>query len=69
MSCNECDKKNKEITDLKGQLNFHTYESFRWRALFNQQRGGEIFNDLQSRYADLTVENIRMRNEMKRMKK
>ena len=54
--CQECVKKDQEIASLIGQVAFHKAESKQWRKLFNDQRGGETFNDLQHRYADQNVE-------------
>ena len=56
----------KEIRDLKGQVSFHKNESQRWRDLFNEQRGGEVFNDLQRRYADANVLISRLNLELKK---
>jgi len=64
-SCLDCDKKDKEITDLRALVEFHKNEENSWRELFNQQRGGYVFNKLQKDYADVVIENIRLRNANK----
>ena len=66
--CQECKKKDEEIFDLHGQVEFHKGESKSWRELFNEQRGGQVFNNIQKLYSDTVVENIRLRNELKEKK-
>ena len=68
-NCLKCQNKDKKITEYKGYANFHEAESNRWRDLFNEQRGGEVFNDLQRRYADQNVENSKLRLELKKLKR
>ena len=54
--CLECKKKDKEIAELKGLVEFHKREHESWRQLFNEQRGGETYNQLQRDYADAVAE-------------
>lgn len=68
MICPDCVDKNKEIVGLKGQVSFYKKEGERWRSLFNERRGGEVFNDLQRRYADQNVENSKLRLQIKKLK-
>ena len=65
----ECKKKDKEIAVLKGTVEFHKGEQKTWRKLFNEQRGGETFNKMQKEYADTVAENIKLRNEIKKLEK
>lgn len=67
--CLACNEKKKEIESLKGELDFHKGEHKRWRELFNEQRGKETFNEMQKRYADEIVDNVRLRNELKKRNK
>jgi hypothetical protein len=60
MNCSKCDKKDKEIAELKGLVTFHKGEHESWRKLFQDQRGGKAFNTIQSFLADERVENARL---------
>lgn len=62
--CLDCKGKDKEISILKGTIEFHKGEERYWRKAFNEQRGGEVFNQLQKDYAEAVVENIRLNNEL-----
>ena len=58
--CIKCDSKDKEIQSLKALVEFHKKEENSWRKLFNEQRGGEVFDQLQTDYAEINAENIIM---------
>ena len=52
--CLQCGNKDLEISDLKGVIEFYKREAEGWRSAFNEQRGGEVFNSIQSQLADST---------------
>ena len=63
--CSQCKSLKDKVKNLQGEVSFHKGEQERWRQLFNEQRGGEVFNELQRRYAEEVVANIRLNNEKK----
>ena len=63
--CLDCKKKVKEISILKGTVEFHKGEQESWRKLFNEQRGGDTFNLIQSQLGDERAENARLRMQIK----
>jgi len=64
IKCLECKKRDEEIESLKVLVTFYTVESIRWRDLFNEQRGGVIYDKLQKKYAKEVFENIKLLNEL-----
>jgi len=65
--CIKCSGKDKEIAELRGLVEFHRMEAKGWRKLFSDQRGGEVYNELQRRYADQNVENSQLRARVKKL--
>jgi len=68
MICNDCIKKDKIIKDLEGQVRFFSHEVEIKTAIIHKDRGGDAFNSIQEAYADSLCENIRLTNELKRIK-
>jgi hypothetical protein len=52
-TCGPCTSKDSKIRDLKGQVEFHKNEAKRWRDMFNEQRGGKVFDEMQRRVVKL----------------
>jgi len=66
--CLECKKRDIEITQLNWLTIFHQEEARRWRVLYSEQRGGEIYDKLQKDYGKEVAENIGLRNELNKIK-
>ena len=61
--CVKCDVKDKKIKSLQSVVDFHEGEAKRWRDLWNEQRGGKTFDEMQKRYADELAANIELRKK------
>ena len=61
MSCEECQKRDKEIARLRGEITFHKQEQESWRKLYEEQRGGEVFNAMQRELSDVRCELISLK--------
>ena len=65
MTCSACKSKDKLIANMRGEITFHKGEQERWRALWESQRGGEVFNAVQRELAETRCELIALKNQMK----
>jgi hypothetical protein len=63
--CLQCPQKTKEIAELKSRVQFHQKEELFWRTAFNEQRGGDVYTEMQSQLGGERVENGRLRKQLK----
>jgi hypothetical protein len=63
--CHKCKVLEKEINRQKGFVEFHKGEQKSWRKLFEEQRGGETFNNMQKRVVDVESQLREAKSQLK----